>query len=128
MCASIALSAEWQLSCASEEQTGLMLKGHRDREGERNARGGRGGRTKENALGKSAAESRGRRTVPCTRQTSLCTCASANFRGLTATDDDGDVDGVDESGVAACTAVAIVYRTKGKGEEVERKGGPKRLF
>jgi len=42
-------------------------------------------------------------------------------------DDEGDVDGVDESGVAACTAVAIVYvyRMKEKGERTDGKG-PKR--
>ncbi len=49
-----------------------------------------------------------------------------------ATDDDGDVDGADGSGVAACTAVAIGTGTMGKGKgEVGRKGGaqgPKRLF
>jgi hypothetical protein len=42
-----------------------------------------------------------------------------------ATDDDGDVDRVDESGVvAACTAVAIgkVYRMEGKGERLDGKG------
>lgn len=44
------------------------------------------------------------------------------------TDDGGDVDGVDESGVATCTRAAIVYRMKKKGEgEVGRKGGA-RLF
>jgi len=42
-----------------------------------------------------------------------------------ATDDDGDVDGVDESGVVAtCTAVAIgkVYKMEGKGERLDGKG------
>jgi hypothetical protein len=76
---------------------------------------GRAGRerTKVNALGKYAAES-GERTLPCTRQTSLCTCASANFRGLMEMVDDGDVGGVDESGVgAACTAVAIGIKCMG---------------
>jgi hypothetical protein len=43
-----------------------------------------------------------------------------------ATEDDGDVDGVGESGVAACTAVAIVYRMKmkGKGKRSDEKRGP----
>ena len=69
-------------------------------------------------------------TVPCTRQTSLCTRASANLRWLDATDDgEDDVEEVDmgESGVA-CTAVAIVEKsrgingTRGGGANSRRKG------
>lgn len=51
--------------------------------------------------------------LPCTRQTSLCTCASANFRELVAMDDDGDVEEVGESG--ACTTVAMNGRLCGAG-------------
>lgn len=43
-----------------------------------------------------------------------------------ATDDDGDVGGVGESGVAECTAVAIakkkVWKVEGKGERSNGKG------
>ena len=82
-------------------------------QGRGTGRAGGGRRTKKNALGKCAAES-GERTLPCTRQTSLCTCASANFRGLMEMVDDGDVGGVDESGEgAACTAVAIGIKCMG---------------
>lgn len=55
----------------------------------------------------------GERRLRCTKQTSLCTCARANFRGLEPTTDgecEGDVEGevdMDESGGGACTAVAI---------------------
>lgn len=42
---------------------------------------------------------------PCTRQTSLCTCASANFRESIVVDDDDDVEVVGERG--ACTTAAI---------------------
>lgn len=68
---------------------------------------GKGKRTRQGrVLRRGAADA----TVPCTRQTSLCTRASANFRWLGAMDDGEDCVeevGMDESGVA-CTAVAIV--------------------
>jgi hypothetical protein len=91
---------------------------------------GQGEEKGEHIRKKSAAESSDGRTLPCTRQTSRCTCASANFRGLMARDSDGDVDGADGSGVAACTAVAIGERTvvQERGELERRGGGAKRLF
>jgi len=44
---------------------------------------------------------------PCTRQTSLCTCASANFREFIVMGDDDDVEVGGERG-ACCTTVAII--------------------
>jgi hypothetical protein len=74
-------------------------------------KGIQGGEKKKNASGVLRREESAEGTLPCTRQTSLCTCASANFRVLDSTDGEGegDVDEVDmgESGEIACSAVAI---------------------